>query len=183
MKSSLIFQTRQPNEQGYFIGLIGDEKDYIIFNGSNVSIDLSYYGNAASYKPRKVLSIALKDFEGEDMVSNKGYIEKDGSSDIVISLNVSARGRNLEQIEIIADADTRRVWNTVIDDIYPAIAVLQNGGILNEDDSSINIPLKSDDEIFDLHLYKGSLKEENITKITVKAVIDGKLYEDFILLK
>ena len=59
----------------------------------------------------------------------------------------------------------------------------QNGGILNEDDSSINIPLKSDDEIFDLHLYKGSLKEENITKITVKAVIDGKLYEDFILLK
>ncbi len=183
IKLDISSQIRQPNEQGYFIGLIGDEKDYIIFNGSNVSIDLSYYGNAASYKPRKVLSIALKDFEGEDMVSNKGYIEKDGSSDIVISLNVSARGRNLEQIEIIADADTRRVWNTVIDDIYPAIAVLQNGGILNEDDSSINIPLKSDDEIFDLHLYKGSLKEENITKITVKAVIDGKLYEDFILLK
>ncbi len=163
IKLDISSQIRQPNEQGYFIGLIGDEKDYIIFNGSNVSIDLSYYGNAASYKPRKVLSIALKDFEGEDMVSN--------------------RGRNLEQIEIIADADTRRVWNTVIDDIYPAIAVLQNGGILNEDDSSINIPLKSDDEIFDLHLYKGSLKEENITKITVKAVIDGKLYEDFILLK
>ena len=117
------------------------------------------------------------------MVSNKGYIEKDGSSDIVLSLRVSARGRNLEQIEVIADADTKRVWNTVIDDIYPAIAVLQNGGILNEDDSSINIPLQSDDEIFDLHLYKGSLKEENIAKITVKALIDGKLYENFILLK
>lgn len=176
-------QIRQPNEQGYFIGLIGDEKDYIIFNGNTIRIDLSYYGDAASYKPRKVLNIALKDFEGADMVANKGYIEKDGNQDIVLSLSVSARGRNLEQIEIIADADTRRVWNTVIDDIYPAIAVLQNGGILNEDDSSINIPLKSDDEIFDLHLYKGSLKEENISKITVKAVIDGKLYENFISLK
>ena len=176
-------QIRQPNEEGYFIGLIGDEKDYIIFNGNTIRVDLSYYGDAASYKPRKVLGIALKDFEGEDIVSNKGYIEKDGQKDIVLSLRVSARSRNLEQLEIIADADTRRVWNTVTNDIYPAIAVLQNGGILNEDDSSISISLKSDDEIFDLHLYKGSLKEENITKITVKAVIDGKLYENFISLK
>lgn len=176
-------QIRQPNEQGYFIGLIGDEKDYIIFNGNTIRIDLSYYEDASSYKPRKVLSIALKDFNGVDMVANKGYIEKDSQQDIILSLSISARGRNLEQIEVIADADTRRVWNTVIDDIYPAIAVLQNGGILNEDDSSINIPLKSDDEIFDLHLYKGSLIEENIKKITVKAVIDGKLYENFISLK
>lgn len=176
-------QIRQPNENGYFIGLTGSEKDYIIFNGNTIRIDLSYYGDASLYKPRKVLNIALKDFEGIDMVSNKGYIEKDGSSDIVLSLSVSARGRNLEQIEVIADADTKRIWNTVIEDIYPAIAVIQNGGILNEDDSSINIPLKSDDEIFDLHLYKGSLKEENITKITVKALIDGKLYENFISLK
>lgn len=176
-------QIRQPNEQGYFIGLIGDEKDYIIFNGNTIRTDLSYYGDASSYKPRKVLNIALKDFDGVDMVANKGYIEKDGQQDIILSLSVSARGRNLEQIEVIADADTRRVWNTVTDDIYPAIAVLQNGGILNEDDSSINIPLKSDDEIFDLHLYKGSLKEDNIKKITVKAVIDGKLYENFISLK
>ena len=37
--------------------------------------------------------------------------------------------------------------------------------------------------IYDLHLYKGSLKEENINKITVKAVIDGKPYENFITLK
>ena len=176
-------QIRQPNEQGYFIGLIGDEKDYIIFNGNTIRTDLSYYGDASSYKPRKILNIALKDFDGIDMVANKGYIEKDGQQDIILSLSVSARGRNLEQIEVIADADTRRVWNTVTDDIYPAIAVLQNGGILNEDDSSINIPLKSDDEIFDLHLYKGSLKEDNIKKITVKAVIDGKLYENFISLK
>ena len=61
--------------------------------------------------------------------------------------------------------------------------MLQNGGILNEDDSSIKIPLKSDTEVYDLHLYKGSLKEENINKITVKAIIDGKPYENFITLK
>lgn len=176
-------QIRQPNPDGYFIGLAGDDKDYIIFNGNTIRVDLSYYGDASTYKPRKVLGIALKDFDGEDMVANKGSIEKDGSKDVVLSLSVSARGRNLEQIEVIADADTRRIWNTYSGDIYPAIAVLQNGGILNEDDSSINIPLKSDDEIFDLYLYKGSLKEENINKITVKAIIDGKLYENFILLK
>ncbi len=176
-------QIRQPYTDGYFIGLVGDEKDYIILNGNNVRIDLSYYGDVSSYKPRKVLAVAVKDFNGEDMVSNKGNIEKDGSSDIVLSLNISAKERNLEQLEIIADADTRRIWNTIIGDIYPAIAVMQNGGILNEDDSSIKIPLKSDDEIFDLYLYKGSLKEENINKITVKAVIDGKLYEDFVILK
>ena len=176
-------QIRQPNPDGYFIGLAGDDKDYIIFNGNTIRVDLSYYGDASTYKPRKVLGIVLKDFDGEDMVANKGSIEKDGSKDVVLSLSVSARGRNLEQIEVIADADTRRIWNTYSGDIYPAIAVLQNGGILNEDDSSINIPLKSDDEIFDLYLYKGSLKEENINKITVKAIIDGKLYENFILLK
>ena len=33
------------------------------------------------------------------------------------------------------------------------------------------------------YLRKIGLKEENISKITVKAVIDGKLYENFISLK
>ena len=176
-------QIRQPNEDGYFIGLAGAEKDYIIFNGNTIRAALSYYGDASSYKPRKVLGIALQDFNGDDIVSNKGTIEKDGSEDIVLSLSVSAKGRTLEQLEVTADADTKRVWNTKLNDIYPAIGVLQNGGILNEDDSSIKIPLKSDTEVYDLHLYKGSLKEENINKITVKAIIDGKPYENFITLK
>ena len=60
---------------------------------------------------------------------------------------------------------------------------MQNEGILNNDDASISIPLNNNKEQFDLHLYKGSLLEADISKITVKAVIDGKVYEDFITLK
>ena len=176
-------QIRQPSKDGYFIGLSGEDGDYIVFNGNNVHLEINYYGEASSYKPRKVISFIVSDYNGEDVVSNKNNIEKDGVNDLVITLQIVAKGRTLESIEVIAEAKSKRVWNTNPNDIYPAIGVMQNEGILNNDDASISIPLNNNKEQFDLHLYKGSLLEADISKITVKAVIDGKVYEDFITLK
>lgn len=176
-------QIRMPSKDGYFIGLKGDEGDFIILNGNNVRLELSYFGDASSYKAKKVISFTVSDYQGDDIVSNKNSIEKDGSPDMVISLKLSAKGRTLEQLEVIVDAKSRRVWNTNQKDIYPSIGVVQDEGILNNDDASISIPLNNNEELFDLHLYKGSLQEEDISKITIKAVIDGKIYEDFISLK
>lgn len=176
-------QIRQPSKDGYFIGLSGEDGDYIVFNGNNVHLEINYYGEASSYKPRKVISFIVSDYNGEDVVSNKNNIEKDGVNDLVVTLQIAAKGRTLESIEVTAEAKNKRVWNTNPNDIYPAIGVMQNEGILNNDDASISIPLNNNKEQFDLHLYKGSLLEADISKITVKAVIDGKVYEDFITLK
>ena len=120
---------------------------------------------------------------GEDIVSNKSSVEKDGNEDIIISLNLAAKGRTFEDIEVIIDAGSKRMWNTDTNDIYPAVAVLQNGGILNNNNGSISIPLENDEEIYNLHLYKGSLKETDIKSITVKVTLDGKQYENTINLK
>lgn len=176
-------QIRLPNKDGYFIGLVGEEKDYIIFDNNTMLVDISYYRDVTIYKSRKVLSLAVKNFNGKDIVANKKSIEKDGKEDIVLSLNLSAKGRELSMLEVTATADIKRVWNTTLGNIYPVVAVLQNDTILNESNSTIKIPLKSDEEIFDLHLYKGSLKEEDIKEIKIKAVIDNKIYEDSISLK
>lgn len=176
-------QIRMPSKNGYFIGLQGDDSDFIIFNGNNVRLELNYYGDSSSYKARKVVSFTVSDYEGEDVVSNKSSIEKDGKADIVISMQIAAKNRTLEQLEVIVEGKTKRIWNTNKQDIYPAIGVLQNGGILNNDDASISIPLNNNDELFDLHLYKGSLQEKDIEKITIKAVIDGQVYEDTVSMK
>ena len=176
-------QIRMPAKDGYFIGITGAEGDYIILNGSNVRLELSYYGDADTYKIRKVLSFTVSDFQGEDIVANKGNIEKDGENDLVISLNVAAKGRTLESLEVTAEGKSKRAWNTKPNDIYPAVGVVQEGGILNSSDGTINIKLNNNDEKFDLHLYKGSMREEDISKLTIKAVIDGKIYEEFINIK
>lgn len=176
-------QIRMPAKDGYFIGITGAEGDYIILNGSNVRLELSYYGDADTYKIRKVLSFTVSDFQGEDIVANKGNIEKDGENDLVISLNVAAKGRILESLEVVAEGKSKRAWNTKPNDIYPAVGVVQEGGILNNSNGTINIKLNNNDEKFDLHLYKGSMREEDISKLTIKAVIDGKIYEEFINIK
>ncbi len=176
-------QIRQPAKDGYLLALEGDEKDYIVFDNKNTRLDISYYGKADYYKVKKVVSIALTDMNGEDIVSNKSSVEKDGNEDIIISLNLAANGRTFEDIEVIIDAGSKRMWNTDTNDIYPAVAVLQNGGILNNNNGSISIPLENDEEIYNLHLYKGSLKETDIKSITVKVTLDGKQYENTINLK
>ncbi len=176
-------QVRQPAENGYLIGLFGAESDYVVFSGENARMEISYFGDASKYKVQKVLSIALAGVDGEDIVSNKTAIEKDGIKDLVLSLNVSAKGRTLEDIEVMIDAGSKRIWNTNNTDIYPAVAVLQHGGILNNDDSKISIKLQNDEEVFNLHLYKGSINESDIKTITVKTLIDGKTYEESINLK
>ena len=96
---------------------------------------------------------------------------------------MAAKGRTLESLEVTAEGKSKRARNTNPNDKYPAVGVVQEGGILNSSDGTINIKLNNNDEKFDLHLYKGSMREEDISKLTIKAVIDGKIYEEFINIK
>lgn len=170
-------QLRHPSPAGYMIGLNGADGDFIVFNGNQAGLDLNYYRDASSYRPHSVLEARLKTFSGADIVSNKGYVENDGENDIVLTLAVSAKGRVLEQLEVTADADRKRVWNTIRNDIYPSIGVMQGDEVINGDDSGISVRLDKDTEFYELYLYKGSLEEKNVKSFTVKAVIDGKTYE------
>lgn len=173
----------EPKEElsHYLISLNGSKDDYIVLDGKSSMLNLDYYRDTKNYKKQEVLSGSIKNTDGEDVVSNKGVIEKDGKKDIVLELKVSAQGRKLEQLEVTAVANTKRVWNTVINDIYPVVAVVRDNTVLNNEDGGINIPLNADVEVFDLHLYKGSIENKDINSFTVKAVIDGRTYTAEIL--
>lgn len=173
----------EPKEElaHYFISLNGSKDDYIVLDRKSAMLNLDYYRDIKNYKKKEVLSGSIKNTDGEDIVSNKGIIEKDGKKDIVLELKISAQGRKLEQLEVTTVANTKRVWNTIISDIYPAVAVVKDGNVLNNDDGGIDIPLEADTESFDLHLYKGSIENKDIESFTIKAVIDGRTYTTEIL--
>ncbi len=170
-------QIRSPDKAGYLIGVESGGKASVVFS-SEAAAELSYYRDTAGYKPTETVSGRIITFSGDDVTGNSGAIRPDGEGDIVAEASFSAPGRVLEYIEITAEGSSARRWNTNPFDIYPVVAVKSGGVLINNGDGSLSRELSGDTETFRLFFYRGSLKPEEIGKITVRAVIDGKVYEN-----
>lgn len=172
-------QLRLPNKNGYIIGIESSNNAEIIFD-NNPEINLTYYRDIKNYKPIETVSIKVDTFNGDDIVGNTGIIKQDGNKDIVLEAVFNYENRNIEFIEIIADGDIVRRWNTNPYDIYPVAAIIENNEVLNNNDGSINIKLSSTQSKLKIHLYGGSIRKNSIKSFKIKAVIDGKIYENII---
>ena len=161
----------------YLIGLDTDnKKSYLSFDNNKIMLDLSYYDRQGD-EQTNILSCRLNSFSGKDIVSNSKTIKPDKQSDIVINLNISAPGKTLEAIDVLAGGTVIRKWNTLPEDIYPAAAVSKNGHVLNNKDSSVNIPLNNEVERVKLNLFKGSLDKKSVPYFIIQTTIDGMVYE------
>lgn len=171
---------RSPAENGYLLTLKNSKGVSVDFNADieNSMAELYYYKDDAMTKPLPVIEGRLKTLAGTDTVSNAGKIKPDGEKDIVITLNLSLAGRTIQSVEITgSDGNLTRRWNTNPFDIYPALALMKGGEILNAEDGSINVNLEKETETFDIHIYKGSFGEGGKGSFKIKCVIDGKTYE------
>lgn len=167
-----------PNENGYIIYL---EESGIKSNFEtdieNSYADLYFFRDIFAAKPSPIVSAAFKTSAGDDIVGNANRIRGDGEADLVLTLNVSLAGRTLEAIDVIGSDGNQRRWNTNPFDIYPVAAIIQNGFVMNKENGSLEIFLESNNEIFDINLYKGSFAKENKGSVIIKVTIDGKVYE------
>lgn len=172
-------QLRLPSENGYIIGVVSNNNSKIVFD-NNPELELVYYRDVKSYKPVETVSLKIDTFSGEDIVGNSGTIRYDGNNDIVLDATFNYQDRNIESIEIIAEGDISRRWNTNPYDIYPVAALVEDEVVLNDKDGSINIKLNKQNAKYKIHLYGGSVNKDNIKSFKIKAVIDGKVYENIV---
>lgn len=160
-----------------YIELASKSGDFINFSNEDVEVEFDYYRDTEGYKETQVITAELLSLNSPDLVSNSSRILADGNNDFTVGLRIIGRGRVIENIEIEGMASIKRKWNTNIEDIYPAIAVTDSDGkVLNNNDTSLNIKLRNQDNRFILYLYKGSLSKGNIKNLNMKITISGKVY-------
>ena len=172
-------QIRLSDADGYLIGTESSGNASVVFL-EDAAAELFYYRDMASYKPTETITGKIITFSGDDITGNYNDLRPDDEKDICAEVSVAAKGRVLEHIEVIAEGESVRRWNTNPFDIYPAVAVKYGGKLINNEDGSLSQKLLGDKETFRLFFYRGTLKHDDALKFTVRAVIDGKVYENVI---
>ena len=172
-------QIRLSDADGYLIGTESSGNASVVFL-EDAAAELFYYRDTASYKPTETITGKIITFSGDDITGNYNDLRPDSEKDICVEVSVAAKGRILEHIEVIAEGASIRRWNTNPFDIYPAVAVKYGDKLINNEDGSLSHKLLGDKETFRLFFYRGTLKHDDALKFTVRAVIDGKVYENVI---
>lgn len=92
---------------------------------------------------------------GRDVVGRHESLSPDGRVDGVYRFAVTAPGQTVTSISIQSTNGSRSVWDTV-PNAHSAALVIVNGRVMNQQDTSVSIPLGRGETIFDVFVEAGA---------------------------